>query len=69
MLKTVILRGQDSLTSNFVPNCQTVLKSFKNLGLQNGYKSSLVVFDTKRISEIYDRGHVTALVNYPKKTT
>jgi len=29
----------------------------------------LAVLNTKRVSEIYDSGHVTALLNYPPKAT
>jgi len=45
MLKTVIFSLQVDLTSNFVPDCHTVLKSCKN----QGYKSFLAVFNTKLI--------------------
>jgi len=34
VLKTIIFSLQVGLTSNFVPDCQTMLKSSKNQGLE-----------------------------------
>jgi len=45
------------LTSNFVSNCQTQYSKAIKIRVE---KSFLEAFDTKRVSEIYDSGHVTA---------
>jgi len=53
MLKTVIFSLQMGLTSNFVPDYQTV-KLCSKVAKIRVWKSFLAVIDTKRVSEIYE---------------
>jgi len=58
MCKTVIFLLQTVLTSNFVPDCQTVLKSCKNQGLLQKFSCS-IRYKTC-VSEIYDSYFLTS---------